>query len=261
MKLAVHGAAGRMGQSVVRLARADGVRIVGAIEASRSVHIGKDVGDLAGAGHAGVAIGEDTAAGLLGADVVIDFSHADSVPRLVQLAARTNVAIVSGTTRLDARAERAFEAASRIVPVLWSPNMSVGVHVLARAVADAVKSLGAEFDVEIVETHHRQKVDAPSGTANLLAAAVKSARGDLSEIHGREGNVGARRDSELAVFALRGGDVIGDHTVHLLGQGEHLEFTHRATNRDLFARGALRVAQFLCGKPAGMYSMADVVGA
>jgi 4-hydroxy-tetrahydrodipicolinate reductase len=137
----------------------------------------------------------------------------------------------------------------------------VGVHILAEIAAYAARLLGPGFDVEIVETHHRAKVDAPSGTATRLAAAVREVRSDLEPVYGREGNVGPRRNEEIGVFAVRGGDVIGDHTVHMLGQGERIELTHRATSRDLFARGALRAARALCGKPPGRYTMADVLKA
>jgi 4-hydroxy-tetrahydrodipicolinate reductase len=260
VKLAIHGAGGRMGQAIARLAAGEGAQIVGAIDAPSSALLGRDVGDVAGAGTAGVAISADAASGLLGAEVVIDFSRPEAVPHLVQLAMRARVAIVSGTTRLDATAERLLGEAAKVVPVLWAPNTSIAVHVLAKLAAEAVRQLGPSFDVEIVETHHKLKVDAPSGTATMLADAVRAARGDGRVVAGREGQVGARRDDEIGVFAVRGGDVIGDHTIHLLGPGERLEITHRATSRDLFARGALRAARFLVGKPPRRYTMADVVG-
>lgn len=259
MKIAVHGVTGRMGQCVVRLAAAEGASIVGAIASPGSVSLGRDVGELAGIGHLGVAVSADAASGLLGADVVIDFSRAEALPHLLQLALRAKVAVVSGTTRLDAPGERLLDEVAKVVPVLWAPNTSVGVQVLAELVTLAVQKLGLGFDVEIVETHHRAKIDAPSGTAERLRRAVEEARGELSRVHGREGNVGPRGAEEIGVFAVRGGDVIGDHTVHLLGPGERIELTHRATSRDLFARGALRAARFITGKPAGRYTMADVL--
>jgi 4-hydroxy-tetrahydrodipicolinate reductase len=259
LRIAVHGATGRMGQSVTRIAAAEGVAIVGAIVSPRSAGLGRDVGEVAGAGNVGVVLSADLASGLLGADVVIDFSTASAVPHLLQAALRAKVAVVSGTTRLDPTGERLLDEAAKVVPVLWSPNTGVGVQVLAELVTLAVQKLGPGFDVEIVETHHRAKVDAPSGTADRLRAAVEEARGELARVHGREGNVGPRKGDEIGVFAVRGGDVIGDHTVHLLGHGERLELTHRATSRDLFARGALRAARFLVGKPPGRYGMADVM--
>ena len=260
LRIAIHGASGRMGQQVTRAAAAEGIQVVGAIVSRGSPHIGRDVGEVAGVGTLGVALSDDTAAGLLGADVVVDFSRPEVLPRLLQLASREKVAVVSGTTRLDTTGERLLDEAARVVPVLWSPNTSLGVHVLAQIAAYAARQLGLAFDVEIVEAHHRGKVDAPSGTATRLAEALREARADLSPVYGREGNVGPRRSDEIGVFAVRGGDVIGDHTVHLLGPGERLELTHRATSRELFARGALRAARYLRGRAPGRYTMADVMG-
>ena len=260
MRIAIHGAGGRMGLTIAKLASDEGAQIVGAIESASSLLLGRDIGELAGVGTAGVVLGPDTASGLLGADVVIDFSSPGAAPQLIRLATRAKVAIVSGTTRLDDHAEHLLDEAAKVVPVMWAPNTSVGVQVLAEIVKLAVERLGLDFDVEIVEAHHRAKIDSPSGTAERLRKAVEEARGLLATVHGREGNVGPRRSDEIGVLAVRGGDVIGDHTVHLLGQGERIELTHRATSRDLFARGALRAAKFLIGKPPGRYTMADVLG-
>lgn len=260
MRIAISGATGRMGQSITRIAMQEGVTIVGAIASSSSKHIGKDVGDVAGAGHVGVAIGDDVGSALLGADVVIDFSCPEGLSRVLSAARRAGIAVVSGTTRLDAAVDKQLGEAAAAIAVLWAPNTSLGVQVLAELVAEAVRRLGPGFDIEIVETHHKGKVDSPSGTAVRLADAAREARKELRAVHGREGNVGPRAEDEIGVFAVRGGDVIGDHSVHLLGLGERIELTHRATNRDLFARGALRAARFLVGKPAGRYTMADVLG-
>jgi len=261
VKLTVHGATGRMGLAVIRLAAAaDDIDIVGGACAADDPLAGRDLGELAGIGALGVVASPDTSAALLGADVVIDFSLAAAVASLVTSAARQGVAVVSGTTNLDAAATAAIERAASSVPVLWAPNMSVGIEVLSDLVARAVRALGNDYDAEIVEVHHKKKVDAPSGTARRLADAVRSARPELAERHARSGNVGPRAESELGVLAVRGGDVIGDHTVFLLGNGERLELTHRATNRDLFAAGALRAARFVVGKPARRYALADVLG-
>jgi len=261
VRLAVHGATGRMGLAVIRLAVAAGdVQIVGGACSADDPLAGRDLGELAGIGALGVVASPDTPAALLGADVVIDFSLATAVGALVTSAARQGVAVVSGTTNLDGAATAALERAASSVPVLWAPNMSLGIEVLADLVARAVRGLGSGFDVEIVEVHHKKKVDAPSGTALRLAEAVRSARPELAERHGRTGNVGPRPESELGMLAVRGGDVIGDHTVFLLGNGERLELTHRATNRDLFAAGALKAARFVVGKPARRYALADVLG-
>lgn len=260
MRLAICGASGRMGQSVARLAAAEGMQVVGAIVSRGSASLGRDVGDVVGIGTLGVVMSDDPASALLGADVVIDFSRAEALPRLLQLAMRARVPVVSGTTRLDATCERLLDEAARAIPVLWAPNTSVGIQVLAKLAAEAVRQLGPSFDLEIVETHHKAKVDAPSGTASMLAGVVREARGDGRLVAGRDGNAGPRRDDEIGMHAVRGGDVIGDHTIHLLGPGERLELTHRATSRDLFARGALRAACFLARKPPGRYTMADVIG-
>jgi len=261
VKLAIHGATGRMGLAVIRAARADGVDIVGGACSPNDPGVGKDLGDLSGTGPLGVVATEDVASALLGADVVIDFSLGSVAPNLFATAARQRVAIVSGTTGLDAHGERALEKAAGAVPVLWSPNMSLGVQVLAEAVEQAVRRLGAAFDVEIVELHHRKKIDAPSGTARRLAEAARAGRPELTELHSRAGDVGARKPNELGVFGIRGGDVIGDHTVFLLGKGERLELTHRAGSRDLFAEGALFAAKFVSRKPPGRYTLADALGA
>jgi 4-hydroxy-tetrahydrodipicolinate reductase len=199
---------------------------------------------------------EDVAAALLGARVVVDFSLPAAVPELLRLAARQGVAVVSGTTGLtDASI---LERAAQQIPVLWSPNMSLGVQVLADLAAEAARRLGPSFDIEISEVHHRKKIDAPSGTALRLAEAIQKVR-PLRPVTGREGNVGARTSEEIGVFGLRGGDVIGDHTVYLFGPGERIELTHRATTRDLFAEGALRAARWVVSQKPGRYSLADVL--
>lgn len=261
MKLAVFGASGRMGRAVVRLAHAHPeVTIVGAIAAPGDEALGKDAGEVTGIGTIGVEITSDVASGLLGADVVIDFSTAKAAPALFGRAERAGVGIVSGTTNLDAEGLAALDRAAAKVPVLWAPNMSRGVQVLAEVVAHAIERLGLDFDVEIVEVHHRKKIDSPSGTALRLRDAAVSVRPDLVEVRGRDGEVGARKAEEMGVFGVRGGDVIGDHTVHLLGPSERLELTHRATDRDLFARGALSAALFVSGRAPGRYGIVDVLG-
>ncbi|HMR07677.1 MAG TPA: 4-hydroxy-tetrahydrodipicolinate reductase [Polyangiaceae bacterium] len=261
MRVALHGATGRMGLAVARLAHAaEDMEIVGAVCSSVDPGQDRDIGELAGLGTVGVVATADLGAGLLGADVVIDFSTASAVPGLLAVAARNKVAVVSGTTNLDAAGKQALEKAAEAVPVLWAPNMSVGVQVLAEVVEHALRRLGAEYDVEIVEIHHRRKVDAPSGTAKRLADAARSVRGQLRDVSGREGEVGARSADEMGVFGVRGGDVIGDHMVYLLGPGERIELTHRASSRELFAHGAIVAARFLAGKKPRRYAIADVLG-
>ncbi|HEY8040954.1 MAG TPA: 4-hydroxy-tetrahydrodipicolinate reductase [Polyangiaceae bacterium] len=260
MRLAVVGASGRMGRAVVRLAHAGGLPIVCAVGAS---DVGRDVGELAGLGPIGTAVvdGLDALAGAR-ADVVVDFSAPSATIALAAIAAAAGTAVVSGTTGLDDDARDALDGAAARVPVLWEPNMSVGVHVLARLVGEAAGAL-ADWDVEIVETHHGAKVDAPSGTALRLADSVREARrarGDAARlVHGRQGQPGARAAGEIGMHALRGGDVVGDHAVHLMGGGERIELAHRATSRDVFAHGALRAARWIAGQPPGRYAMSDVL--
>ncbi|HEV8549747.1 MAG TPA: 4-hydroxy-tetrahydrodipicolinate reductase, partial [Polyangiaceae bacterium] len=225
MKLAIHGVTGRMGLAIVRLARAAGDQIVGGACSPSDPNVGRDVGELAGIGSLGVAASPDAGSALLGAEVVIDFSTPGALPALCAAAAEQKVALMTGTTGLDAAAENALTRAAGRVAVLGAPNTSLGVHVLAELVEQAVRKLGGGFDVEIVEIHHRKKVDAPSGTALRLANAARAGRPELAEVHARDGLVGARTGKELGVLAVRGGDVIGDHTVFLLGTGERLELT------------------------------------
>jgi 4-hydroxy-tetrahydrodipicolinate reductase len=234
-------------------------QIVGAIAAPDVPEQGRDIGEVAGVGHLGVAVTPDLAVGLLGADVVIDFSAAPAIVALTRAVKRAKVALVSGTTGLDEAAQRALSETAEIAPVLWAPNMSLGIELLARLVEQAAAALGEDYDVEIVETHHRQKIDAPSGTALRLAEAVQRARPDLVTKHGRQGMTGARKRSELGMHSLRGGDIVGDHSVHLLGPSERIELTHRATERDVFARGALRAARWLVGKKPGRYALGDLL--
>jgi 4-hydroxy-tetrahydrodipicolinate reductase len=247
-----------MGRTVTRLCHeSPDFQVVGAVAHSDDADVGKDVGMLSGVGDIGVAVGPDAAAALLGADVIIDFSTAKAVAGLAQLAAKKGVPLVTGTTNLDDAAVAALDKAAEQIPVLWARNMSVGIQVLSELVQYALERL-PNFDAEITEIHHRRKIDAPSGTALRLADAVKEAR-TATLLYGRQGEVGARTAEEVGVFGLRGGDVIGDHTVFLFGPGERLELTHRATNRDLFAQGALTAARFVVGKPPGRYTIADVV--
>jgi 4-hydroxy-tetrahydrodipicolinate reductase len=261
VKLALHGATGRMGQAITRLAHAAGdIQIVGAACAADDPNHGRDVGEIAGVGTLGVTATHDVAAALLGAEVVIDFSFAAAVPGLLALAARDQVAVMSGTTNLDAAGKHALERAAQTTPVLWAPNTSLGVQVLAEVVEHALRRLGPGYDVEIVEIHHRKKADSPSGTAKRLADAAKKARAGLREVMGRDGACGPRQADEIGVFGVRGGDVVGDHTVYLLGPGERIELSHRASSRDLFAHGAIRGARFVHGRPPGLYTMADVLG-
>jgi 4-hydroxy-tetrahydrodipicolinate reductase len=237
MKIAVVGARGRMGRTIVQLAQEQGLEVVAQLDAA------------------------DRVANLKGspAQVVVDFSSPRATAELADIAAASGIAIVSGTTGLDAEAQAALDRAAQKVAVAWEPNMSVGVHVLGALVAQAIAMLGPDFDVEIIEAHHKLKVDAPSGTALRLAEVAREARGGARFVHGREGKPGARVTTEIGLHAVRGGDVVGDHTVLLLGAGERIELVHRASSRELFASGALRVARWIAGRPAGRYRMEDVL--
>jgi 4-hydroxy-tetrahydrodipicolinate reductase len=252
-----------MGKEIIRLvheSRERGDQIVGAIAAPEAPEQGSDIGEVAGIGHLGVSVTADHAVGLLGADVAIDFSGAGAVSALARAVKRAKVALVSGTTGIDANGLAALGELAEIAPVLWAPNMSLGIEAVAQMARIAATVLGDDYDIEIVETHHRHKVDAPSGTALRLAEAVREVRSDLTLRHGREGAPGPRKKNELAVVAIRGGDVIGDHTIQFLGPSERIEITHRATGRDLFARGALRAARWLIGKKPGRYGLRDLLG-
>jgi len=248
-----------MGAVLFSLLRKLQVPIVGAVAAPGAPEVGRDLGEIHGAMSYGVLVQSDVATALLGADVVIDFSTASCVAALCRAASRAKVPLVTGTTGLDDVARAALDEASKQIAVLWAPNFSIGIHVLAEAVRMAVARLGPSFDAEIVEVHHRAKADAPSGTAMRLAREIQDVRSGGRLVHGRQGMVGARGVEELAVLAVRGGDVVGDHTVHLLGPGERLELTHRATSREVLARGALRAAQFLVGRPPGRYGIAELL--
>jgi 4-hydroxy-tetrahydrodipicolinate reductase len=257
MRIAVLGANGRMGRAVVRLAHEGGMKIVCAVGAGDE---GRDAGELSGIGAIGVRVTSDVGAIRgSGAEVVVDFSAPHALTLACDPCAADGVAIVSGTTGLDDAGKGALDRAAERVPVLWEPNMSIGVNVLAMLVDRALAALGPTYDVEIAEAHHRLKADAPSGTAIRLAEVVKSVRGSSRFVNGREGRPGPRNEAEIGVHALRGGDVIGDHTVFFFGDGERLELTHRASSRDLFARGALRAARWIVGRAAGRYRLSDTL--
>lgn len=259
MKIAMHGATGRMGLAVLTLCREQGLEIAGAVADPACDAIGRDLGEVHGTTPYGVQVQTDLASALLGADVVIDFSHESAMIALARGVERARVPLVSGTTGLGQDAQAALDAAAKVVPVLCAPNFSLGIQVLVEVARHAVQRLGVEFDVEIVEAHHRRKADAPSGTAVRLSTAVREIRQGMREVHGREGMVGARSDEEMAVLSVRGGDVVGDHTVHLLGPGERLELTHRATSREVFARGALVAARAVLRMKPGRYTLADAL--
>ena len=259
----VCGAAGRMGRRIIALAEADPhVHIVGAVEAPGSDAVGRDAGEMAGAAKLGVAVVDDYARVCDASTVTLDFTAPAVSLANVETAAARGAAIVVGTSGLSREERGRIEGLSTNMATMVAANMSVGVNVLLSLVADAVRRLGDRFDCEIVEIHHNRKKDAPSGTAIALAEAAAAAAGwdpDEAIVAAREGFVGERGDKEIGVVALRGGDNVGEHSVYLVGAGERLELTHRAASRDCLAGGALVAAAWLAGKPAGFYSMQDVV--
>lgn len=260
LRLAIVGCCGRMGRAVVRLAAADaGLRIVAAVCAEGDSNIGRDVGVVAGGEPLGVAVGPRCECAC---DVVVEFTRPAGLTAWATWSAQRGAAFVSGTTGLDAAAEQALRDASRQVPVVWSANMSVGVNVLLELAELAARRLGPGWDIELSETHHRGKLDAPSGTAQALLAAVCAARGmrpQEAARHGRRGECGPRPAGEIGVHALRMGSVVGEHELHLAAEGEVLTLTHRALSRDIFAAGALRAARWAAGRAAGLYTMRDVL--
>jgi 4-hydroxy-tetrahydrodipicolinate reductase len=262
-RIAVAGASGRMGRLLLeQVLAAQDVVLVGALEHPGSPELGTDAGSLVGR-PVGVRITGDPRAALSGADVVIDFSSPTATAGVVEAAAAMGVALVVGTTGLDEAGRAALEAASKRVAVVAAPNMSLGVQVLAHVLGEALRLLGDGFDIEVVEAHHREKKDAPSGTALRLVEVAAKARGLSMETdlrHGRHGANAKRVPAEIGVHAVRGGDIVGDHTVTLAGLGERLELTHRATSRAVFASGALRAARWVVGRPPGRYAIGDVLG-
>ena len=264
LKIAVHGAAGRMGRSVIEVIMSDpAATLVAAVEQPESQALGQDAGILAGSmTRIDVTVTSGLNEALEAADVVIDFSTPAATAALIKACLKKPVPVVVGTTGLTAATRKDLKKLAKRAPVALAPNFSVGVNALVYLASRAVQLLGPAFDIEIVEMHHRNKVDAPSGTALRLTEAVAKARGlkpGTAMVKGRSGKVGARRAEEIGVMALRGGDVVGEHTLVLAGPGERLELTHRAHNRLIFARGAVRAAHWVVEQKPSCYDMADVL--
>ncbi len=260
IRIAITGAAGRMGRRIAALAIESGqFDIVSAMEYAGHGDIGADVGELAGVGAFGVIVGKSLAEG---ADVLIDFSLPESTMHWLDVCQATRMAMVIGTTGLTESQQAAVADAASEVPIVHAANMSVGVNVLLKIVGEVAKALGPDYDIEIAETHHRFKKDAPSGTAIALARAICQATGrdyGTTAVLGRGGQC-PRDPGEIGMHALRVGDTVGEHTVHFGNLGETVTLGHSAHTRDTFARGALRAAQWVVGKPAGLYTMQDVLG-
>jgi len=258
------GAGGRMGSTLVRLIHESrAMKLVGAIEASDSPQIGKDAGEVAGVGRIGIPIVAEIAPLLKKPAVIIEFTAPDATLERAKIAAQKNVPIVIGTTGLTQKQLAEIKKLSRRTRILISANMSLGVNLLVSLMGRVARILGEDYDVEIVEAHHRYKKDAPSGTALALARPIAEAlKRDLDKagVCGRKGIVGERTRQEIGLLSVRAGDIVGDHTVIFGGLGERIEFIHRAQSRETFARGALRAAQWLVKQKKGLYSMQDVLG-
>jgi 4-hydroxy-tetrahydrodipicolinate reductase len=264
MKIAVLGAGGRMGQALTRvLAETPGCVIAGGIEAKGSPNIGWDIGEVAGLKPIGVVITDDPLPVFTQVDGVLDFTVPASTIAFAALTAQARLVHVIGTTGFSAADETKIEAAARHATIVKAGNMSMGVTLLAALTARVAATLGPEFDIEILEMHHRHKRDAPSGTSLLLGRAAAEGRAVSLDEHGvrsRDGDTGPRREGDIGFAALRGGDVVGEHRVIFAGPGERIELAHIASDRGIFARGAVKAALWARGKEPGLYSMQDVLG-
>ncbi|MER9893273.1 4-hydroxy-tetrahydrodipicolinate reductase [Mesorhizobium sp. M0119] len=265
MGLVVVGAAGRMGQALIRAIHTiPGARVAGAIERAGSPHIGKDAGELAGVGRLEVAIGDDPLPAFAKAGGVLDFTTPAATVEFAGYAAQARIVHVIGTTGCSAEDNARIAAAARHATVVKSGNMSLGVNLLAVLVEQAARALDADdFDIEILEMHHRHKVDAPSGTALLLGEAAAAGRGVAlagNDVRVRDGHTGVRKAGSIGFASLRGGSVVGDHSVVLAGTGERITLAHYAEDRAIFARGAVKAALWARGRKPGLYSMRDVLG-
>jgi len=261
VKIVVAGASGRMGRALVReISQGQGVTLVGALEAEGHPDLGMDSGSLAGLQPNGIKLTADPLPLLAEAEAVIDFTHPMVSTMLADLAAQARIVHVIGTTGFSPADDKRIEAAARHAVIVKSGNMSLGVTLLAALVAQAAKALPG-YDVEILEMHHKLKVDAPSGTALLLGEAAAKGRGvSLDTVRRRDGNNGARQDGSIGFASLRGGSVVGEHDVILAGAGERITLSHTAEDRSIFARGAVQAARWGHGKKPGLYGMTDVLG-
>ena len=260
----VCGISGRMGGRLARLvSESEDLALVGGTERAGHAAIGEDVSGVLGGKATGLKVTDDLSRIIERGDVVIDFTAPAATLETARICAEVGRAMVVGTTGWSGEQRSQFEEAVRTIPCVFAPNYSVGVNVLFRLVEEAARILGDEYDVEIVEAHHRFKKDAPSGTAlGLAEAAARGLNRNLNEVavYGRAGMVGERRREEIGIHAIRAGDIVGQHTVLFGGIGEQVELAHKAQSRDTFAQGALRAARFVVKKPPGLYDMRDVLG-
>lgn len=263
-RIAVMGAAGRMGRTLIdAVQRTPGAALGAALDRPDSSLIGADVGELAGVGRLGLSLQADLSAALDQFDVLIDFTHPSVTLRNLEVCRQAGKAMVIGTTGFSIEEKQLLAAAAQAIPIVFAANYSVGVNLCLKLLDTAARVLGDEVDIEIVEAHHRHKVDAPSGTALRMGEVVAAALGrDLQKVavYGREGQTGARARETIGFATVRAGDVVGDHTVLFAAEGERVEITHKASSRMTFANGAVRAALWLTSRPAGLYDMQDVLG-
>jgi len=264
MRLIVAGAGGRMGRTLVKaITEIGGVTLVGAVDAPGSAVIGRDAGELAGVGTNGIAVAADPAPLLAKADGVVDFTIPAATVALAEIVARSGLVHIIGTTGLSPENDKLIAVAAQRSAIVKSGNMSLGVNLVAALVRRVAKALDEDFDIEIVEMHHNKKIDAPSGTALMFGRAAAEGRGITLEQHserGRDGHTGARERGAIGFASLRGGTVVGDHTVTFAGPAERIELVHKAEDRMIFARGAVKAALWARGRKPGLYAMADVLG-
>ena len=263
IKVIVAGCAGRMGSRLVSLIKeSTALTLVGAVEGKGHLAVGEDAGELAGCGSLGLTVGDDLSAIIERGEVIIDFSAPAATLGHLRLAAHHRRAMVIGTTGFSPQELSELRGLAKSIPCVFSPNMSVGVNLLFKILAEMAKTLGDDYDIEVIEAHHRLKKDAPSGTALKLAEVLaRAVNRDLDQVgvYARKGLIGERKRTEIGIQTIRAGDIVGDHTVIFGGLGERIEVIHRAQSRDTFVRGALRAARWLVKQPPGLYDMMDVL--
>ncbi len=263
VRIAVAGAAGRMGSRIAALSKEyESIKLAGAFERKDHKDIGKDIGLIAGIGETCVPLSDNIEKVLADSDVVIDFTHVSSTLENLKAAAAKGRAMVIGTTGFTKEQLAEISALTKKIPCVLASNMSLGVNLLLKVLQDVARTLGDDYDIEIIEAHHRMKKDAPSGTAMKMAQVIAQAvNRNLDEVavYARKGMIGERTKKEIGIQTIRAGDIVGEHTVIFGGLGERIEITHKASSRDTFARGALKAAIWVHGKPAGLYDMQDVL--
>jgi 4-hydroxy-tetrahydrodipicolinate reductase len=264
IRIAVAGATGKMGSRITALSKEyPQIKLAAAFEKKGHNLIGKDIGIIAGIGETGIKLSDNLESIINDIDMIIDFTAPESTKENLKIADKNKKAIVIGTTGLSKENIAEIEKAAKNIPCVMSSNMSTGINVLLKVLQDVARVLGDEYDIEIIEAHHRMKKDAPSGTALKMAQVIADAANrnlDEVAVYARKGIIGERTKKEIGIQTIRAGDIVGDHTVIFGGLGERIEITHKASSRDILARGALKAALWLAEKPAGLYDMQDVLG-